>query len=129
VNLLLDTHVVLWALGDPKRLSAAAREHLVNSANRLHVSAASAWEIALEVSLGKLRLPGSVADWLLPAVEDLGAQWCPVTQTHAALVESLPPHHRDPFDRILIAQAANEGWTMVSADEAFAAYDVPLLRA
>lgn len=90
----MDTHVVLWALGDPKRLSAAAREHLVNS-----------------------------------AVEDLGAQWCPVTQTHAALVESLPPHHRDPFDRILIAQAANEGWTMVSADEAFAAYDVSLLRA
>lgn len=129
MNLLLDTHVLLWALGAPKRLSAKSRAALVDTGNSLHVSAASAWEISIKASLGKLTLPGSVATWLLPAVEDLGAQWVVVTPQHAALVESLPPHHRDPFDRVLIAQAISDGLTIVTADAAFASYDVDVLAA
>lgn len=128
MKLLLDTHVVLWALSEPGRLSAQARTWLSTSSVDLAVSAATVWEVAIKARLGKLRLPGSVSAWLIPAVDELGVQWLDVTAAHAATVESLPLHHRDPFDRLLVAQAMGGGWTIVTADDAFADYGVPLVR-
>lgn len=127
MRLLLDTHVVLWALGDPDRLGEAAREAIVDPGNELGVSAVTAWEIAIKRPLGKLTLPGGVADWLLPAVEELGATWLPISPHEAAAVELLPLHHRDPFDRMLVAQAMAGSWTIDSADAVFGEYPTPLL--
>jgi PIN domain nuclease of toxin-antitoxin system len=129
VRVLLDTHVLLWALGEPKRLGARARARLVDPSTTIAVSVATAWEIAIKAGLGKLRLPGSVEAWLLPAVEELGGEWIAVTAAHAATVEVLPPHHRDPFDRMLVAQALSDGWTIMTADAALGAYGVPVIHA
>lgn len=126
MRLLLDTHVVLWALGAPDRLPAAVRDALVDADNELGVSAATVWEIAIKRQLGKLDLPRTVAHWLLDAIEDLGATWLAITSGHAAAVETMPLHHRDPFDRLLVAQAAADGWTIVTCDAAFGAYGVPI---
>lgn len=128
MKLLLDTYVVLWALGDPGRLADESRSLIADAATDLAVSTATVWEVAIKAALGKLRLPGPVSRWFLPAVAELGARWLDVTAAHAAAVQDLPPHHRDPFDRVLIAQAAADGWTIVTADDAFGAYGVPLLR-
>jgi PIN domain nuclease of toxin-antitoxin system len=128
MKLLLDTHVVLWALSEPRRLSAQARTSMSKSSVELAVSAATVWEVAIKARLGKLRLPGSAAAWLIPAVDELGVQWLDVTAAHAATVESLPLHHRDPFDRLLVAQAMGGGWTIVTADDAFVDFGVPLMR-
>ncbi|MBC8071273.1 MAG: type II toxin-antitoxin system VapC family toxin [Deltaproteobacteria bacterium] len=128
MKLLLDTHVLLWALGNPKRLGATVRNRLSDPATELAVSAVTIWEVAIKRALGKLRVPGSASAWLMPAVDDLGASWLPITPEHAAAVEELPPHHRDPFDRMLVAQALAGGWTIASADEAFEAYPVALLH-
>ena len=129
MKLLLDTQVVLWALGDPQRLRAEARAAIEGPENDLAVSAASAWEVAIKRALGKLELPGGIRDWLLPAVEGLGAVWFPISAEDAAAIEALTHHHRDPFDRLLIAQAVTRGCTLVSADAALTAYPVSLLRA
>lgn len=129
MKLLLDTHVVLWALGEPKRLRAESRALLTDASVELGVSAATAWEIAIKSALGKLRIPGTVAAWFLPAVAELGAGWLDITAADASAVEALPLHHRDPFDRMLVAQAVAGGWTIVTADDRLAAYDVSLLRA
>jgi PIN domain nuclease of toxin-antitoxin system len=123
VRLLLDTHVLLWALGDPDRLSAAAAAAIRDGANDAVVSAATAWEIALKQSVGKLQLPGPAEEWLLPAVASLRATWLPVTAEHAVAVRALPWHHRDPFDRILVAQAIG-AFTLVTHDRRFAPYEV-----
>ncbi len=128
MRLLLDTHVVLWALGDPDRLAPVARTAIADATVELAVSTATVWELAIKVGLGKLRLPGSVAQWFVPAVVELGAQWLEVTAIEAAAVETLPTHHRDPFDRLLIVQALAGGWTLVTADAAFAGYGVPVLH-
>ena len=128
MRLLLDTHVVLWALGDPDRLAPVARAAIADATVELAVSTATVWELAIKVGLGKLRLPGSVAQWFVPAVVELGAQWLEVTAIEAAAVETLPTHHRDPFDRLLIVQALAGGWTLVTADAAFAGYGVPVLH-
>ncbi len=129
MRLLLDTHVVLWALGEPTRIAGGVRSQIADTANELAVSAATAWEVAIKTKLGKLNVPGSVGDWLIPAVAELGAQWLAISAEHAAAVEVLPLHHRDPFDRMLVAQARQDGWTIVTADASFGAYGVPLLRA
>ena len=129
MKLLLDTHVVLWALSDPDRLSADSRALLLDPDNDLGVSAATAWEVAIKRHLGKLEMPGTVSRWFLRAVTELGGHWLPVRAKEAALVEGLPDHHRDPFDRILIAQAMELGRTVITADEVFAAYPVAVLRA
>ena len=128
MRLLLDTHVVLWALGDPDRLAPVARAAIADATVELAVSTATVWELAIKVGLGKLRLPGSVAQWFVPAVVELGAQWLEVSAIEAAAVETLPTHHRDPFDRLLIVQALAGGWTLVTADAAFAGYGVPVLH-
>ena len=123
MNLLLDTHAALWFLSDDERLGTHAQRHLGESANRVLLSAAVIWEIAIKRSLGKL----VVSDEYLELLLEGGAEPLPVTIEHAAAVENLPWHHRDPFDRMLIAQALVEGAAIVSRHEAFRPYGVRLV--
>jgi len=128
VNLLLDTHALLWSLIAPEQLAEQARSEISDPNNGVYVSAASAWEIAIKSGLGKLTTPPDLQTWL-PA--QLGAARftpLPVTLAHALGVERLPLHHRDPFDRILIAQANAEGMALVTRDPAFDRYEVRLVR-
>lgn len=122
MRLLLDTHTLLWWLAD-RRLGQEARERIADPDTLVAVSAASVWEAAIKASLGKLRVPGSLAD----AVADNGFEALPISLRHAASAGALPPHHRDPFDRMLIAQAVAEGLTIVTRDAAFNAYEVAVL--
>lgn len=122
MRLLLDTHIVLWAMADDPRLPRALRD-AVAGAETLFISAATVWEVAIKSSLGKLEVPADLFDRALAA----GAQPLAITWTHARMVAGLPPHHADPFDRMMIAQARAEGLTLVSVDRQIAAYDVALL--
>ena len=124
MNLLLDTHALLWALSSPKSLGAAASAAIRNPANRVMFSAASTWEIAIKASLGKLR--GDLAA-IARAALDADFDELPVTVAHTLRLRTLPAHHRDPFDRILIAQGLEEGLTVVTRDTVFAAYGVATL--
>lgn len=128
MNLLLDTHVVIWALAEPDRLSAAARRALGDPENEVVVSAVTALEIAVKQSLGKITLPGPAESWLEPAVREVGFGVIPVSFADAMRVRALPWHHRDPFDRLLVAQALG-GYTLCTHDGQLGAYGVPLLRA
>jgi PIN domain nuclease of toxin-antitoxin system len=120
---LVDAHVLLWFLaGDSQRVKPALRERI--EAEPATVSAATFWEIAIKRALGKLDAPDD-----LPArVEQLGFGLLPVAAEHAWRVRELPPHHRDPFDRLLIAQAQLERLPIATADAAFERYDVVLVR-
>lgn len=124
MRLLLDTHAYLWWLTDNPRLSGAARTAIADSGSLVHVSAASIWEIALKAALGRLN-PG-VSDIVEEIVANAFIE-LPVTARHTERSTRLPPHHRDPFDRLLIAQAQIEDLTLVSLDRAVAAYDVTIL--
>jgi PIN domain nuclease of toxin-antitoxin system len=123
LNLLLDTHAALWFLSDDERLGAGAQRHLTDAANRVLLSAAVIWEIAIKRSSGKL----VVSDEYLPLLLGAGVHALPVTIEHAAAVEGLPWHHRDPFDRMLVAQASIEGAAIVSRDDALRPYGVRLV--
>jgi PIN domain nuclease of toxin-antitoxin system len=116
--------VVVWLLlGDRERVSQPAVEAMENEANEIALSAASVWEIAIKRSLGKL----TIEDRWARSLTRLGFDPLPVTAVHSERVESLPWHHRDPFDRLLVAQAAAEGRTLISADSRLAAYEVDVL--
>jgi PIN domain nuclease of toxin-antitoxin system len=125
VILLVDAHALLWALGAPDELTDEARSALSSPANDVAVSAASIWEIAIKRALGKLRAPSA----LVPAIEDLGFSVVPITGQDAERAGALPMHHRDPFDRMVLAQAMRLDAVVVSRDRAFDAYDVAVLRA
>jgi PIN domain nuclease of toxin-antitoxin system len=126
LRLLLDTHVLLCALSSPERLSPATASALAHPSNEVFVSAASAWEIAIKQSLKKLDLPAPAAAWLPNAVAQTGFTWIPITPEDALRVGKLPWHHRDPFDRLLVAQASG-GYTLVSRDARLSGYGIPLL--
>jgi len=119
-RLLVDTHAVLWWLADDDALSDGARALMADPAHDLLVSSASIWEVAIKRALGKLTAP----DDLPEVIDSEGFSWLPVSPRHAWQVGTLPPHHRDPFDRLLIAQARTEHVDVVTADERFAAYGV-----
>lgn len=124
MRLLLDTHVFLWWIDDAPQLSAAARRAISNAANSCFFSVASCWEIAIKLSLGKLKL-ATAAETMIPEV--LAAhrfELLPIEFRHVMAVASLPFHHRDPFDRLLAGQASVEGMAIVSNDAKFAAYGV-----
>ncbi len=125
MKLLLDTHVVLWWLDDPLLLSLAAREAIADPTNEVLVSAAVCWEIAIKRGLGKLTAPAD----LRGALQSCGFIELNVTPEHALATESLAMHHRDPFDRMLVAQALVEGATVVSRDPFVAAYGIPTITA
>lgn len=121
---LLDTNVVVWLLlGDRARVSTVAIEALEERRNEVALSAASVWEIAIKRSLGKL----TIGDSWAAALGRLGFDPMPVTAIHAAAVERLPWHHRDPFDRLLITQAAVERHVLVTADQRLSVYDIDVL--
>jgi PIN domain nuclease of toxin-antitoxin system len=123
-RLLLDTNVVVWLLlGDRARVSETAVAALEAQENDVVVSAASVWEIAIKRSLGKLTIEDRWPD----ALARLGFEPLPITAVHARAVELLPWHHRDPFDRLLIAQATEERCVVVTADDRFAAYDAEVV--
>lgn len=126
MRLLLDTHVVLWALGDPDRLRSS-RELLADPDVTRLVSAVVVWEVAIKVGLRRLHLAMSVAEWAKRARTDLAAESIGISEAHAAAVADLPHHHRDPFDRLLVAQARSLGVPLVSADPALTAYDVEVI--
>jgi len=123
MNLLLDTHVLIW--WDEGRKLAAAARRAIEDADTVYVSAASAWEVAIKVGLGRLRPLRTVEE----AVEESGFVELPITFRHAERVAGLPAHHRDPFDRLLIAQAELEGLTLVSRDPVFGRYVVERIEA
>jgi PIN domain nuclease of toxin-antitoxin system len=125
--LLLDTHVFLWWLADDRRLGARLRSRIGAPTSDVLVSAASIWEIAIKLALGKLELPGTDPARLDALVPACGFRELPITAAHASAVATLPRLHGDSFDRLLVAQARAERATLVSADPALAGYGVPIL--
>jgi PIN domain nuclease of toxin-antitoxin system len=125
LKLLLDANAFIWAYARPTELSPAARRALNDVANDRLVSIISLWEIAIKISIGKL----AFAENLAQALDDIAATSLPITLVHVARVQSLPFHHRDPFDRMMIAQAMEEGMTIVTRDRRVAPYGVPVLMA
>jgi len=124
VRLLLDTHVVLWQLEGSRALSPSAREAIERAADLL-VSVVSFAEIGVKAAMGKLSVPRDLREHVLQS----GVQVLRLDAEHGLAVADLPMHHRDPFDRLLVAQARSEHLTIVTADRRFAAYDVPLVDA
>ncbi|HTZ86902.1 MAG TPA: type II toxin-antitoxin system VapC family toxin [Solirubrobacteraceae bacterium] len=120
MRLLPDTHAALWLLDEDLRLSSRADRMLTEESNEVLLSAAVVWEVAIKRSLKKLEAPDGFAELLLEA----GASPLAVSPDHAEAVAHLPWHHRDPFDRLLIAQARIGGVTLISADDRLRAYDV-----
>lgn len=127
MKLLLDTHVWLWMQAEPERLSSDARVALEDERNELHLSAASAWEIAIKYELGRLTLPEPPASYVPSRLQRQGVVGMPIEHRHAVAVATLPRHHRDPFDRLLIAQAQTETMAIVTVDPAFDSYDINVL--
>ena len=127
MKLLLDTQILLWAAGHPKRLSVAARKLLNDPNNELLFSAASLWEITIKKSLGRsdFRVEPRV---LRRGLLDNGYTELSITSQHAVSVEDLPAVHRDPFDRLLVAQAVTEGITLITRDRVLAKYPGPIRR-
>ncbi|TDX27600.1 PIN domain nuclease of toxin-antitoxin system [Modicisalibacter xianhensis] len=124
-RLLLDTHAFLWWLADDPKLGSRARELIADSQNRVFVSAASIWEISIKKQLGKLEAP----DDMERILEEEGFLPLAIEPFHGEQAGNLPMHHRDPFDRMLIAQAQAEGLTLVTADNAFPPYGIRLVSA
>lgn len=124
-RLLLDTHALLWALGEPDLLSAGARAAIEDRTNEVFVSAASAWEIGIKSGLGKLRVPDDLED----QIRRSGFVAVPVDVAVAFAVRDLPAHHRDPFDRLLVAQARRDQLTLVTRDATITQYAVRVLQA
>jgi PIN domain nuclease of toxin-antitoxin system len=122
MRVLLDTHVFLWALTDPDKLSSAARKTI--STSDLFWSAASVWETLIKVQVGKLPLPLPVGDYLTSKMLANGVSVLPVSLQHVLRIEELEMHHRDPFDRILIAQSIEEKMPLVTADPTMESYPV-----
>ncbi len=127
MNLLLDTHALIWFLENDARLSRQARLAIEDLTNRTYVSDATAWEMGIKVSSGKLELPVPYGELFPVKIENLGFHILPIQHRHLHLMITLPHHHRDPFDRLLIAQALADRMILISHDSRFPAYGVPLL--
>jgi PIN domain nuclease of toxin-antitoxin system len=124
MRFLLDTHAFLWFVRNDSQLSQKALQLIVEPAHDILISPASYWEIAIKVSLGKYQIPGSFQVWMEQQIAANAFQILPITIAHAATVTTLPFHHRDPFDRLLIAQALTEQIAIISADRVFDSYFV-----
>ena len=127
MKLLLDTHLLLWAAGEPKRLSKQARTLIDNADNELLFSAASLWEVAIKRGLGREDFKVD-ARLLRRGLLDNGYSELPIISDHVVATESLPPIHKDPFDRVLVAQATVEGITLLTIDSLVAQYPGPIKR-
>ena len=127
MRILLDTHIFLWADKDPEHLSPTAKASLEDTANSLVLSAASIWEIQIKAQPGKLALRLPLAELIDDQQQTNGIEILPKTLAHVLTLDALPQHHRDPFDRLLAAQAISEGLTLLSADPVFKQYPVSLV--
>lgn len=129
MSLLIDTHVLLWWFLDSSKLRKKTRDLLADLGTPVYVSAASTWEISIKSALGRLILPGTPSYYLPDRILRAGLSRLPITMEHTYGVESLPLHHADPFDRLLIAQAQCEGFAIVTSDRVFSKYDVHCIQA
>lgn len=127
MRFLLDTHAFIWAVSAPDRLRHSGFDLIADSANTVVFSAISALEIAIKVSIGKLTLPEHASDFVTSRVEALSMTMLPVYASHALRVASLPNHHGDPFDRVLVAQCQIEKLALMTADEALVEYDIDVI--
>lgn len=127
MNLLLDTHALIWFLEDDPQLSLHARSAISDASNRCHVSDATVWEMAIKQSLGKLTSPKPLEMLFPSGIQQLGFHILPIRHAHLHQIVRLPFHHRDPFDRLLIAQCKVEGMTMITRDPHFHDYGIPVL--
>jgi PIN domain nuclease of toxin-antitoxin system len=124
MRFLLDTHAFLWFVLNDSQLSQKALQFIVEPAHDILISPASYWELAIKVSLGKYQIPGSFQVWMEQQIVANAFQILPITVAHAAMVATLPFHHRDPFDRLLIAQSLTEQIAIISVDRVFDSYFV-----
>jgi PIN domain nuclease of toxin-antitoxin system len=127
MRLLLDTHIFLWLVSDDPQLPQAARDAIQDANNTLYLSIASAWEVAIKHNLGKMPLPTPPATYIPFQRRRHGIASLLITESTLAFLPTLPPLHRDPFDRILICQVLEHGLTLVTVDAAVRAYAVPTL--
>ena len=127
MNLLIDTHILLWFLMGDRRLHGRALDAIQSPNNDVRVSVVSAWEIAIKESIGRLRLPGPCRRWLPDQVRAARFGWLRPEPDDALFVSELPHHHRDPFDRMLIAQSMANQYPIVTDDRRFRAYDCKLV--
>ncbi len=127
MKFLLDTSVFLWGLSDEHRLNLRGQDILASSSSELYFSAAGTWEIAIKYALGSLPLPKAPAEFVFHALRSGPIQALNITHEHALRAGELPLHHRDPFDRMLIAQALSEQMTLLTADRVFQKYKVDLI--
>ncbi len=123
MNILIDTHILIWWLENPQKINTQARSIIKNGKNTVFVSTAVAWEIAIKKSLGKLEAPYNLEETLI-----LNRFILPITFTHALMVTELPLYHGDPFDRIQIAQATMGKLRIITKDQLFNNYDVPIIK-
>jgi PIN domain nuclease of toxin-antitoxin system len=128
MKLLLDTHIFIWWADQPEKLSNAVLSALEDEANELLLSVASVWEMQIKIQLGKLKVRLPLKELVKNQQETNDLTVSPVTLTHVLAVGDLPFHHKDPFDRLLIAQSIQEDLTLVTADSQFSAYSVKLLQ-
>lgn len=126
-RILLDAHVWLWFNGEPERLNDEARRALVDPENDLVLSAASTWEIAIKHAAGRLELPAPPAQYIPARLAENNVRPLAIQQSHTLAAAALPLHHRDPFDRMLVAQARQEGLTLATADPRLRSYGVSIL--
>ena len=124
---LLDTVVWLWSLDAVERINATGREILESGEKEIYFSAATAWEVSIKASLGKLKLPAAPYTCVTGFTEKQSLRSLPITSLHAVKVYDLAPHHRDPFDRLIIAQAVVEEMTVLTADRNFEKYPVDIV--
>ncbi len=127
MRVLVDTHIFLWAITDDPRLSIAHRNFYLDEANELYLSVASIWEMLIKSGLGKLALPLPATDFLVRQMSKNRLGTLAIHASHLGELEKLPPLHRDPFDRMLVAQARVEAMPILSADPEMRKYDVAVL--
>ena len=125
MKLLLDSHTVIWSMDNPAKLSRSAVEAIENESNERLISIGTVWELSIKVQLGKLALSRPFREWMDDALVFLCASLLPMTLDDADELQRLPLHHRDPFDRLLVAQAKTNGLVVVSIAQAFDLYGVP----
>ena len=129
MRLLLDTHVWLWSILEPHRLGQKARALMEDAENHLILSAASSWEITIKYNLKRLPLPEPPATFILSRLTRDGIEAMPVHHNHVCAVAELPRHHRDPFDRLLVAVSQQEDLPLLTTDRQFLAYDIAVIQA
>ncbi len=124
MKILLDTHAFLWAMSGSNRLSKKAKEAYLDNANKLFFSAVSYWEIGIKISIGKLELANNWKDIIDKEINNNGIKWLDLKKEHVQGIINLEFHHRDPFDRLLIAQAKYEQMSIITVDKQIEKYDV-----